>query len=137
MTKLIVVFRNFAKATKTYVIEVFSSGIFFISGFIISDHLVQKLRLMDKRITYIETTWRSEFQLSEAGKVRNEDAASRCPLRLGPLYCVFREQGTAGLHSMTAAFPGGAGHCVATGVWGFCPKLWWELTNTLLRGVSP
>jgi len=91
MTKLIVAFRNFANTTKTYVIEVFSSGIFFIPGFIIIDQLVQKLRLMDKRITYIETTWRSEFQLSKAGKVMNEDAASRCPLRLGLLYFVSRE----------------------------------------------
>ena len=85
MTKPIVAFRNVANATKTYVIGVFSSGIFFIPRFIILDQLVQKLRLMDKRITYIETTWRSECQLSKAGKVMDEDAASRCPLRLGLL----------------------------------------------------
>jgi len=91
MTKLIVTFRNFANGTKTYVIEVFSSGTFFMPGFVIIDQLVRKLRLMDKRITYIETIWRSEFQLSKAGKVMNEDAANRCPLRLGLLYCVFRE----------------------------------------------
>jgi hypothetical protein len=91
MTKVIVAFRNFANATTTYVIGVFSSGIFFIPGFVIIDQLIQKLRLMDRRITYIETTWRSEFQLSKAGKVINEDAASRRPLRFGLLYCVFRE----------------------------------------------
>ena len=56
MTKLIVAFRNFANATTTYVIGVFSSGIYFIPGFIIIDQLIQKLRLMDRRITYIETT---------------------------------------------------------------------------------
>jgi hypothetical protein len=83
MTKLIVLFRNFVNATKTYVIGVFSSGIFFIPGFIIIDQLVQKLKLMNKRITYIETTWRSEFHVSKAGKIINEDAVSRCPLTLG------------------------------------------------------
>ena len=51
MTKPIVAFRNVANATKTYVIGVFSSGIFFIPRFIILDQLVQKLRLMDTRIT--------------------------------------------------------------------------------------
>jgi len=91
MTKLIVALRNLANATTTYVIGVFSSGIFFIPGFIITDQLVQKLRLMDKIITYIDSTWRTEFQLSKVGSVIKEDAAIRCPLRFGLLYCVFRE----------------------------------------------
>jgi hypothetical protein len=91
LTKLILALRNFADATTTCVIGVFSSGIFFIPGFIIIDEPAQKLRLMDERITYLETTWRSEFQLSKAGKVINEDAASRCPLRRGLPYCIFRE----------------------------------------------
>jgi len=52
--------------------------------------------------------------------------------------------GACRLHSMTDVIPEGARDyatqyvsCAAIGVWGFCPKLWWELTNALLLGVSP
>jgi hypothetical protein len=91
MTQLMDAFDNFTNATKTCVIGVFSSGIFFMLAFILVDQLVEVCGLLDKKkLTYRKTIWRSAFQLSKASKVINEDAASRCPLRRGLLYCVFR-----------------------------------------------
>jgi hypothetical protein len=53
MTQLMVAFDNFTNATKTCVIGVFSSGIFFMLAFILVDQLVEVLGLLDKE-TYVQ-----------------------------------------------------------------------------------